>query len=243
MLLLVGALVAGVLTTLAPCVLPLLPVVVGGSIGGSGPTGTRRALLVTLGLAMSVIAFSLVLKATTVLIDIPTTVWAWISGAVLVALGLVNLFPDLWERVSERFDFQGRSTAGLARARTGSGTASALLTGAALGPVFSSCSPLYGYIVVTALPATPAWGLALLLAYTLGLCGTLLAVAIAGQRLIARLGWAADSRGWVRRSLGAIFIVVGVAVASGLDRFVQTWLVENSPIAPWLLDTGFIPTP
>ena len=113
--------------------------------------------------------------------------------------------------------------------------------GAALGPVFSSCSPLYAYVVVTVLPAQLGYGLVLLLAYVAGLCATLLAVALAGQRLVRRLGWLADSHGWARRGLGIVFIVVGVVVATGWDRLLQAWILEHSPIAPWQLDSGFIP--
>ena len=136
---------------------------------------------------------------------------------------------------------QERSTTRLARARRRGGTSGALLTGAALGPVFSSCSPLYAYVVVTVLPARFGYGLVLLLAYTVGLCATLLVVALAGQRLITRLGWAADSHSLFRRILGVVFILVGVAVLFGWDRDLQTWVIENSPIAPWDLDRGFIP--
>ena len=70
-----GALLAGVLTTLAPCVLPLLPVVVGGSVvgvpGATGPSrDVRRALVITAGLVGSVLAFTLLLRASTVLLGL-----------------------------------------------------------------------------------------------------------------------------------------------------------------------------
>ena len=94
---------------------------------------------------------------------------------------------------------QGRSTQRLAQADARGGDLGAVLTGAALGPVFSSCSPLYAYVVVTVLPASLGEGLVLLGAYVVGLCATLLAIALLGQRLVRRLGWAADPHGWVQR--------------------------------------------
>ena len=72
MLLLLGALVAGVLTTLAPCVLPLLPVIVGGSLDESSKRARRRAYVITASLGASVVVFTLALKASTALIGIPT---------------------------------------------------------------------------------------------------------------------------------------------------------------------------
>ena len=80
-----------------------------------------------------------------------------------------------------------------------------MLTGVALGPVFTSCSPLFGYVVVTVLPAEPARGLALLTAYVAGLVGVLLPIALLGQRAVRRLRWAADPHSWFRRGLGVLF--------------------------------------
>ncbi len=245
MLALLGALVAGVLTTLAPCVLPLLPVIVGGSLQDVHAETRRlrapRAVVVTASLGLSVAVFTLMLRASTALLGVPPQVWGAVSGVVLVLLGLVMALPDVWERIASRLDLQGRSTRRLGAARATEGTTGALLTGAALGPVFTSCSPLYAYVVVTVLPAQPARGLALLSAYVVGLCGTLLVVALAGQRVVRRLGWAADANSRLRRGLGVVFVLVGMAVMLGWDRDLQAWLIDHSPVRPWELDSGFIP--
>ena len=242
MLLLLGAVVAGVLTTLAPCVLPMLPVIVGGSIGPSTAASRRRAYIITASLGLSIVAFTLILKASTALIGIPTEVWQWISGGLLIGLGIVSAFPQIWESISARLSLQARTTGQLAEARTKQGTVGAILTGAALGPVFTSCSPMYGYVIVTVLPASPAQGLILLAGYVVGLCATLLLVALLGQRVIGNARWAADPHSWFRRGLGVVFILVGIVILTGFDRDIQTWILEHSPIAPWELDSGFIPT-
>ena len=241
MLLLLGALVAGVLTTLAPCVLPLLPVIVGGSLDESSKRSRRRAYVITGSLGASVVVFTLVLKASTALIGIPTSVWQWMSGSILIALGLFSAFPSLWEHISMRLSLQRRSAERLAAARQREGIVGGILTGAALGPVFTSCSPLYGYVIVTVLPASFGQGIALLAAYVIGLCGTLLVIALLGQRAIGAARWAADPNGWFRRGLGWVFIAVGIVIIAGWDKDLQTWVIENSPIRPWELDAEFIP--
>jgi cytochrome c-type biogenesis protein len=240
-LLLTGAFIAGVLTTLAPCVLPLLPVIVGGSISQSGKKSVNRAILISGSLGLSVVLFTLILKATTYFIDIPKTFWQWLSGLILIALGLFAARPSLWEHLSMRLSLQSRSTPLLSKARERDGTVGAILTGAALGPVFSSCSPLYAYVIVTVLPASFAEGLSLLFAYSLGLCGTLLAVALMGQKLIKSAGWAVNPEGLFRKALGWIFILVGIVIIAGWDKDLQTWILDNSPIRPWELDSKFIP--
>lgn len=241
MILLGGAFIAGVLTTLAPCVLSLLPVIVGGSVGHSGDKSFRRALIVAGSLGVSVIAFTLLLKATTALIDLPPSFWQWFSGSILIMLGLFSAMPKSWELISMRLSLQGRSTPLLSRSRERTGNVGAILTGAALGPVFSSCSPLYAYVIVTVLPASFSQGLLLLFAYTLGLSGTLLAIAVLGQRLVRAARWAADPESLFRRTLGWIFIFVGVVIIAGWDKELQIWILENSPIRPWDIDTNFIP--
>jgi cytochrome c biogenesis protein CcdA len=188
------------------------------------------------------VAFTLLLRASTALLGVSPQVWSWLSGALLIALGLAALFPTAWDAVAARLGLQARSGARLARAQNRKGLTGEVLTGAALGPVFSSCSPMYAYVVASVVPAEPLRGVVLLGAYVIGLCGTLLVVALLGQRVLGRLGWLADPHGWFRRGLGVVFIAVGLAVATGFDRDLQTWVIENSPLKPWELDSGFIPS-
>lgn len=240
-LLALGALVAGILTTLAPCVLPVLPVILGGSLGSSTAENRKRAYVITASLGVSVIAFTLLLRATTALIGIPTATWQWLSGGILILLGVVTLFPTLWDKVSLSLSLQGSSTERLKKARAKGGLFGDVLAGSALGPVFSSCSPFYGYVVVTALPASFGEGMLYLTTYVVGLCGTLLMVALLGQRILGKVRWLANRDGTFKKVLGTIFIVVGLAVIFGLDKDFQGWLIEYSPIRPWELDANFIP--
>jgi cytochrome c biogenesis protein CcdA len=266
-LLLLGAVAAGALTTLAPCVLPLLPVIVGRTAvpARTAPISTRpiatrpiatrpittrpmatglpanRPLVVTAALACSVILFTLLLKATTALIGVPREVWQVASGGLLILIGITQVRPGLWDALSIRLGLGSRAGTRLAVARERGGLLGDVLTGAALGPVFSSCSPLYGYVVVTALPAEPAVGLLLLLGYVLGLSATLLAIAQLGRRAVQRLRWAADPEGWFRRGLGLLLVAVGLVILTGGDHALQTWVLEHSPIRPWELDSGFVP--
>lgn len=240
-MLVLGALVAGVLTTLAPCVLPLLPVIVGGSLGKPSAEARKRAYLIAASLGASVILFTLLLRATTALIDIPPTAWQWLSGVILIGLGAVSVFPQVWDMASAKFSLQTNSNKQLVAARGRGGTLGAILTGSALGPVFSSCSPLYLYVIVTVLPASFGEGMVLLFAYAIGLCGTLLVVALLGQKVMGKARWLANPDGNFKKILGAIFIVVGIAVILGIDKDLQFWFIQYSPIRLWELDKEFIP--
>ncbi len=70
MLLLLISIIAGILTILAPCVLPAIPIIIGGSIGG-GKHSKARPYIVGASLAVSIIVFTLLLKVSTILINLP----------------------------------------------------------------------------------------------------------------------------------------------------------------------------
>ena len=190
---------AGVLTVLSPCVLPLLPVIVGGSIATGG--SKRRAYTICLSLGASVVVFTLLLKASTAFIAIPQNFWEYFSGTVLVLFGLVMIFPRLWDSIPLVNLLNRSSNKALAVGYQRDSIWGDMLMGAALGPVFSSCSPTYFVVLATVLPASFAVGLADLLAYAVGLAGFLFIIAVAGQRLVDKLGVTAEPGGWFRRSL------------------------------------------
>lgn len=234
MLLLVVSFLAGVLTSLAPCVLPLLPVIVGTSVAPGEKEDPRKPYVIALSLAASVTVFTLLLKASTSLIGVDPQVWLTISGGIVLALGLSMLFPNLWTSLALKLGFESQSNKLLESASHQSGVMGQVLTGASLGPVFSSCSPVYGLVLATVLPANFALGLIYIMSYSLGLASALLAISLAGRKFTKKLAWTANPNGWFRKSLAALLIVVGVAIITGLDKKFQTFTVENN----WLGATG-----
>ncbi len=215
---------AGVLTVLAPCILPLLPIVIGRSVDGQHK---YRPLIVSASLAVAVVIFTLLLKASTAFIDIPQNVWSWVSGGVIIVFGLVSLFPTLWEKLSTRLHLLQGSNQLLGKSKGYTGVKGDMLLGLSLGPVFSSCSPTYFLILATVLPESYATGTAYLVAYALGLSGVLLLVGYVGQRLVKRLNILSDSHGWFKRGLGLLFLIVGIFIFTGTDKKLQTSLIEK----------------
>ncbi len=227
MLLLLISFIAGVLTVLAPCILPLLPVIVGGTLSDGGTAGfnKRKAFTIILSLGVSVIAFTLLLKASTIFIDIPEYVWKWISGGIVIFLGLVTFFPSLWEN-KLLAKLSARSNILLGKGDQKKNFWGDVIVGAALGPVFSTCSPTYFIVLATVLPVNFFLGLTYLLTYTIGLCLSLLIVSIVGQKIMNKLGVVADPNGWFKKTLGVIFLIVGVAIIGGLDKKLQLSLLD-----------------
>jgi cytochrome c biogenesis protein CcdA/thiol-disulfide isomerase/thioredoxin len=242
MLLLFGAFFAGIITVFAPCVFALLPVIIGGSMSGD-VQDKRRPFIIAGSLAVSLITFTLLLKVTTLFIDVPPAVITGISGAIILLLGLALLFPNFYDRIIIALNLQARSQRLLSKGGRSKGPIiGAIITGAALGPVFSSCSPVYGYILATVLPVNFGAAMAYILAYVLGLSGMLLLVGFLGQKFVRKLKWASNPRGWFTRIVAILFVIVGLLIITGYDKKFQTFVADHTAFNFDNVSSQLIPT-
>lgn len=225
MILFLISFVAGILTVLAPCVLPLLPIIVGGSI--TEGNNKYRAYVISISLGVSVILFTLLLKVSTAFINIPQEFWQYLSGGILILFGVVMLFPRLWDSLGFVNLLNRESNKALAVGYQKNSFWGDVLMGASLGPVFSSCSPTYFVILATVLPASFGGGLLDLTAYAVGLSGFLLIIALLGQRLVDKLNIAIEPEGWFRRGIGVLFLIVGALVLTGTMARIEAWMLEK----------------
>lgn len=232
---------AGLLTALAPCVLPLLPVILGGSFD-QAQKDKKRPYIITTSLVASLVLFTILLKASTALINIDPKVWAYLSGGLVIVLGIFMLLPELWAKLLGYSGIEHRSQSLLGKAfKSKNRYWSAILTGAALGPVFSSCSPTYAWVIATVLPASKLQGVIYLSIYCAGVAVSLLTIALLGRKLLAKIKWAANPKGWFQRALAILFILVGIFVVFGLDKKVQTFLVDRDFLNLIKLEQKLVP--
>ena len=224
--------ISGVLTVLAPCVLPLLPVILGGSFTGESKDKKRPYIIIG-SLVASIMLFTILLKASTLLINIDQRVWTTISGVIVGSLGLLTLFPHVWDYLIGRIGLQAKSQALMGKGFSSkSKWLGPVIIGFALGPVFNSCSIFYAKILSDILLGRGYInGLIDMTVYCLGLASILLLIAVKGQTVIAKLKWASDPKGWFRRGMGILFILLGIAIVTGFDKKAEAWLVENNPIS------------
>ena len=228
MALLFIAFIAGLLTVLAPCTLPLLPVIIGGSV--SGESNFKRAFIIAGSLGASVFIFTFLLKVTTLFINVPQSFLQTISGGLLIIFGLVTLFPKIWDKfkLAGRLNLSGNRL--LAQGYTRKSFTGDIIMGAALGPVFSSCSPTYFIVLATVLPVHPAEGVIYLLAYCVGLILSLLAVSVVGQKIVTTLGIASNPEGWFKRTIGALFLVIGLVIIGGYLVPIESYVLSHSGV-------------
>jgi len=220
------AVLAGILTVLAPCILPLLPIIIGSS-ETEGRRISLRSLVVIGSLSVSVVLFTLLLKASTLLIDIPQTFWSVFSGTIIMLVGLAIVFPSLWSRIPfvQKLSIAGNKVIGTGyQKKSYSGDA---LIGLALGPVFTTCSPTYLFIIATILPAGFLLGFVYLLGFTLGLAVSLLLISYFSGVLVNKITSHIGATNCVKQIFGILIILVGLAIFTGYDKKLEAAILDS----------------
>ncbi len=214
---------AWILTILAPCVLPLLPVILWAS--ASDAEQKSRPYIIIVSLALSILVFTLLLKATTYFIGTPEEYLKIASGLIIVFFWIITLFPNIWKKVSGKFS--SKANENLAKSANKKWVQGSILVGIALGPVFSSCSPTYGLILAQVLPMSFLAWVTNLFAYILGLSLVMLLIVVLGQKFISKMKWASDPNGIFKKILWVLFITIGLAIAFGIDKDIETYILDQ----------------
>jgi cytochrome c-type biogenesis protein len=220
---------AGGLTTLSPCVFPLLPLVLGGAVQG------HRLAPVAMGAGMmaSFAAIGMVLGALGPALGVDADTVRTTGAALLIAFALVMLVPALGERFSQ-WMLPIASAANTASTRLdGRSLASAMALGAVLGLVWSPCSgPLLGSaLTLVASEGGVLRGGVVLALFGLGAAIPLVAVAYASRTGFARArDWVLVRIERVRHVFALLLGAMGVAILTGADKWVEarvlTWLPD-----------------
>jgi cytochrome c-type biogenesis protein len=230
---LVLAFIAGVLSILSPCVLPLIPIVLGAAVSAH-PLG---AIALAAGLAVSFtgIGLSLALVGFEIGVDAGTLRLA--AGTIMVALGAVLMVPS-WQA---RLAVAGGPVSAWADRHFGtfasSGLAGQLAIGLLLGAVWSPCvGPTLGAASLLASRGQDLPRVTLTMAtFGIGAALPLVLLGLFSRASLMRARAGLMSAGKLGKGLlGAAFIVTGVAIVSGADKRVEAALVEASP--QWLTD-------
>jgi cytochrome c biogenesis protein CcdA/thiol-disulfide isomerase/thioredoxin len=213
-LLLVGvAFVAGVVTAISPCVLPVLPIVLAGGATG----GRRRPYAIVAGLVASFTAFTLAATALLSALGLPDDLLRNIAIGVVLLVGVSLLVPPVGRLVERPFQALGRHQPGDA----GGG----FLLGASLGLLFTPCAgPVIAAVAVLA--ATSRFSVEsvlVTLSYALGAGVVLLLFALAAQSGMNLQGLRRRAP-QLRPALGALIAGAAVLMIFGLDLKLATYV-------------------
>ena len=229
------SLAAGGLTTLSPCVFPLLPLVVGGTLQG----GRFAPMAMGVGMTLSFSVVGMLLGALGPALGVDSDSVRVAGAALLIAFAVVMLSPSLGARFTQWMT-PIASTANRASARLDSGHwLGALALGGVLGLVWSPCSgPLLGSALsLVASEGGVARGGVMLGVFGLGAALPLVAVAYASRRGFARArDWLMPRLEHLRRGFALLLGLVGVAILSGGDKWLEAQVLSMLPDA-WVVLT------
>jgi cytochrome c biogenesis protein CcdA/thiol-disulfide isomerase/thioredoxin len=202
-------LVAGFVTAVSPCVLPVLPILFAGGATGS----RRRPLAIIGGLIVSFSAFTLGGVWLLGELGLPKDFMRDVAIVLLFLVAAILVFPRFGQIVERPLYRLSRRPAG----DLGGG----FVLGASLGLVFVPCAgPVLAAITVLGATNEVGWrAVVLTVAYSLGAAVPMLAIAYGGNAAMTRLRPQAQN---LRRALGVVVALTALAIAFNLDRHAQT---------------------
>lgn len=223
------ALLAGAVTIGGPCILPLLPIVLGTSTTGRHPL---RPVAIVLGFTLTFTGFALVFSIFGSFLGLSPDGWRYVAAVVIGLFGLLMLFPKLQAVVFARLE--GVIARVLPRMKPDqTGLWSGFILGLSLGAIWTPCAgPVLGSILtLIAAKQDLAQAAALLFAFSLGAGLPMLLIAYGGQTAVTKVRLFSKYTIVIQKIFGLIIILVAVGLATKTDVYVQLWLLDN---APWL---------
>ncbi|MDA3956281.1 cytochrome c biogenesis protein DipZ [Oceanispirochaeta sp.] len=222
-ILLFFAFLSGIVTILSPCILPVLPIVLSGSVGGK-----RRPLGVVLGFITSFSAFTLLLSSLVQFLNIPPDSLRIAAVVLLVLFGTVMIVP--WLRTQfEVFASKMTSRSGIKR--SSSGFFGGFMVGISLGLVWTPCvGPIMASVISLAITqSVDGASVLIILAYSLGTSIPMFIIMMGGRKVINRFPRLSRNPKRIQKIFGVLMILVGVSIAFGIDRQFQSALLDLFP--------------
>ncbi len=228
MIVLLGAFLAGILTILSPCTLPVVPLILGASLTGRA----RRLGWILTGFIASFVAVTVVLASALAALDLTTSTARVLAAVVLGLAGATLLVPAIGDAVGARLAPVADRATRLARPGDTSAPLQGLALGGLIGLIWAPCvGPIMAAVIVSAAVVGPTiGGTSIALAYAMGAALAIGVVAMLGQRAVRRIG--PDRRAGTQRSVGLVMLLTAALVVTGLDLSIQARIADILP-AGW----------
>lgn len=220
------AFLAGIVTILSPCILPILPVILATSV--TDQNSKKRPYGIVVGFILSFTFFTLFLSSIVKLFGIDAEILRNFSVIVIGLFGLSLLIPAfqlLMESLFTRLANFMPNSAG----KTGFG--GGVVIGLSLGLLWTPCvGPILASVISLAITGTVTTdAFFITLAYSLGTAIPMYLVITLGRNLFTRVPWLLSNTGKIQKIFGLIMILVALAIYQGYDRNFQTYVLTKFP--------------
>ncbi len=226
-LLIAFAFLAGVITVLSPCILPILPIILTSSIGGMN-TGKSRPMGVVIGFILSFTFFTLFLSTIVRLSGISADTLRLISVFVIGGFG-ISLFVPQFQVLVERLFSKLAGLMPSSQGKTGFG--GGLLIGFSVGLLWTPCvGPILASVISLAITGTVTFDAFLItLAYSLGTAIPMFLIMLGGQNALRRVPWLLSNLGHIQKLFGVLMILTAIGIFFNVDRRFQTFVLNTFP--------------
>ncbi len=224
--LLLFAFLSGLVTIFAPCIWPLLPIILSASSSG----GHRKPLGITLGIVISFAVITLTISYIVKIIPFNPDALRYFAVIIIGILGLSLVVPAL-SKILEGSMSRLSGKLGLVSDPNKTGFWAGFLTGFALGIVWTPCAgPILATIATLAATQAVNFNVVLVtIVYVIGVGIPLFIFATAGSALFARSRFLSKYTGRIQQVFGVIMILTAVAIATGYDKTLQVQLLNTFP--------------
>jgi cytochrome c biogenesis protein CcdA len=225
------AFLAGTLSVLSPCVLPLVPIV----LGTAASEHKLGPLALAIGLALSFTVIGLFVATVGFAIGLDTDVFRLVSAVLLIGIGLVLLVPRLQEQFAVATGPVSQWAGGYLDNFAATGLAGQIGLGVLLGAVWSPCvGPTLGAASLLAAKGENLGQVALtMLVFGVGAALPLMLLGFLSREAMQRWKGRMEEAGRGGKTLlGVLLLAIGILIASGLDKRLEAALVDASP--EWL---------
>ena len=218
------AFLAGVVTILSPCILPILPIVLSGSLAG----GKKRPFGIITGFILSFTFFTLALSAIVKATGLSADGLRTIAIVVIALFGLSMITPkfQIWmERIFSKL-------AGfLPKGSNDSGYVGGIFVGLSLGLLWAPCvGPILASVITLAATSSVRLITILItLAYSIGTAIPMLGITYGGRTLLNRVPWLLSSSQKIQKTFGVFMILTAIAIFFNIDRKFQTYILTTFP--------------
>lgn len=223
------AIAAGFLTILAPCILPLLPFL----LGTSGGKSRLRPLMIVIGFVASFSVLGAAFATAGTFLGVSNAALRNVAVALLLLFGLALLFEKTYEKAMARLQpVLARWSAKLSgKAALRTDAWSGVLVGVSLGLVWTPCAgPILGSILTLASrTADYVTTLLLMFAYAFGAGIPMLAIAYGGNALQRRMLGIGRWRSLLNKVFGLLVVAMAILILTGYDLRLQAWLIRFYP--------------
>lgn len=228
-LLVMFAFLAGIVTILSPCILPVLPIILSTAVSGGEKRDVSKPWGVVTGFVASFTFFTLFLSIIVSRSGFDANFLRNLAVVVIGVFGLSMLFPQFTLLLERMFASLGRfiPTGGKQR----SGFVGGLVVGLSIGLLWTPCvGPILASVITLAITGTVTLqAFFITLAYALGTAIPMFAIIYGGQGFLKKMPWLMRNTQNIQMGFGVVMIVMATLIYFNLDRQFQSYILTKFP--------------